>query len=94
MLVLARPLVVLPWIWFSIIAIGFDRQFGSRRWQVVGIVYLAAMALASASVVSAAFSEIPVPDIDLLGLALAALLIGWVCHSIGLIVSPRRITRT
>ena len=90
----ARPLVVLPWTWFSILAIGFDRQVRSRRWQAVGIVYLAAMALAAASVVSAAFSEILIPDIDLLGLALAALLIGWVRHGIGLIVSPRRIART
>lgn len=94
LLVVGPPLVLLPWTWFSILATRFGRQVGSRLWQAVGIFYLAAMALAVSSIVSAAFDKYHWPDTDLAGFALAALLIGWVCHGIGLIVSARRIART
>ena len=94
LLLLGPPLVPLPWTWFSILAIRFGRQIGSRLWQAVGLVYLVAMALVAASLVSAAFTEYHWPDFDLIGLALAALFVGWSCHGIGLIVSARRIART
>ena len=94
LLLLGPPLVVLPWTWFSVLATGFGRQVGSRLWQAIGIVYLVAMALVGASAVSAAFTEDHWPDLDLVGAALAVLLIGWNCHGIGLIVSARRIART
>ena len=95
LLVFAPPLAPLPWTWFSILAIRFGRQTGSRLWQGVGFVYLVAMALAAASLVSLAFSGILMPDIGLVGLALAVLFVfvGWNCHGIGLIVSARRIAR-
>jgi len=94
LLVFAPPLALLPWTWFSILATGFGRQIGSRLWQAVGIVYLFAMALTGAGMVSAVFREYHLPNMDLAGAALAALLIGWNCHDIGLIVSARRIART
>ena len=94
LLVLGPPLVVLPWTWFSILATRFGRQVGSRLWQVVGVIYLVAMVLVAASAVSAAFNDYRWPNMELLGFTLAALLLGWVCHGIGLIVSARNIGRT
>ena len=94
LLLLGPPLVLLPWTWFSILATRFGRQVGSRLWQAVGVVYLIAMALVAASVVSVAFSEFRFPNLNLVGFALAAFLIGWSCHGIGLIVSARNISRT
>lgn len=94
LLVFAPPLVLLPWTWFSILATRFGRQVGSRLWQVVGVIYLVAMVLVAASAVSAAFNDYRWPNMELLGFTLAALLLGWVCHGIGLIVSARNIGRT
>ena len=94
LLLLGLPFVVLPWTWFSVLAVRFGRQVGSRLWQAIGVFYLFAMVLVAASAVSAAFNEYHWPNLELLGFALAALLLGWVCHGIGLIVSARRTART
>ena len=94
LLLLGPPLAVLPWIWFSILAARFGRQVGARLWQAIGVIYLVAMALLAASAASAAFAKYHWPNTELVGFALAALLTGWVCHGIGLIVSARRIART
>ena len=92
LLVLGPPLVLLPWTWFSILAARFGRQVGSRLWQATGVIYLIAMALIAAAVAPEAFGEYAL--LDLVGFALAMLLIGWGCHGIGLIVWARKIVRT
>ena len=88
------PVAVLFWTWFSIVATGYGRHAGSRLWQAIGFVYLIGMTLFVASMVSIAFHERQMPDMDLLVYAVPVLSVGWACHGAGLIVGARRMART
>ena len=87
------PVAVLSWTWFSIGATGFGRQVGSRLWQAIGIIYLIGMALLAASMVWTAFDELQLPNMGLLGYGALAMLVGWACHGIGLILGAREMRR-
>ncbi|MCY4590976.1 MAG: hypothetical protein OXE86_10570 [Alphaproteobacteria bacterium] len=86
------PLAVLSWMWLSVRITGFGRRSGSRLWQTTGVIYLVGMALLAAAMVSMSLGDNLRP-IGLVTYAVPVLLVGWVCHAVGLIVGARRLTR-
>ncbi|MCY3672597.1 MAG: hypothetical protein OXH14_16180 [Alphaproteobacteria bacterium] len=94
LLVFLPPVVWLPWTWFSVLAIRFGRQVGSRLWQATGVIYLIAMAMILASAAMLAFGAAPFPLAgDMIYGAPLALLLGWVCHGTSMIVGARMTAR-
>ncbi|MDE0407324.1 MAG: hypothetical protein OXN81_05630 [Alphaproteobacteria bacterium] len=87
------PLALLSHMWFSICAVDFGRQAGSRLWQVVGIVNLIGLALIAVGSLSMVFSATSRFSMDLILCAAFVLLIGWLCLGIGLIDGARRMAR-
>ena len=87
------PLAVLSWMWLAIRAIGFGRRTVSLLWQATGVIYLVGMALLAAAMVSMSLGNNMLP-IQLVTYAAPVLLVGWVCHGIGLIGGARRLARS
>lgn len=86
------PLAVLSWMWLSVRAVGFGMRSRSRLWQVTGCIYLIGMALLAAAMVSMSLGDNLKP-IELVTYAVPVLLVGWICHGIGLILGARRLDR-
>lgn len=87
------PFTPLAWAWFSVLAIRFGRQTGSRLWQLMGIVYLADMILVAVAMTSFAGIDVPALD-ELVVLAGLLLLSGWLCHGFCLFDGARKMART
>ena len=92
-LVFFPPLALLSHTWFSICAVRFGRQAGSRLWQAVGIVNLIGLAGIAVGSLSMAFSATIWLSMDLILCAASVLLIGWLCQGIGLIDGARRMAQ-
>ena len=85
-------LAALSWMWLSVRTIGFGMRSHSRLWQATGGIYLVGMALLVAAMVSMSLGDNLLP-IELVTYAVPVLLVGWVCHGVGLILGARRLAR-
>ena len=94
LLVFLPPLALPAWAWLSILAIIFGRRSGSLMWRAIGIIYLIATALVVCTTV-AEFGYIDIPGLDLLMVCSGlVLLVGWLYHSIALILSAGKMAGT
>ncbi len=85
--------LMVGWIWFSVGALRFGDHVGSKLWQAVGIVYLVATAflVIGVALIAAGGGPLLLLILPLGGLALLG---GWICHGIGLIVGAGEMQRS